>query len=92
MNRTEEIIFGILSGAGAILIASILTFAILMIVSSGSQMGLIFFIIYLSIFIITLVFFTKGLFRKVYLISTIVILLVVYFILKVLLIPTMYPI
>jgi len=87
-DNISEIIFGIISGAGAIFIAGTLALAALIIVSSlYPYFIIVFFVIYLLILILTSIFFARGLFRKVYLISTVIMFLVIYFLIKALLTP-----
>ena len=85
----SEIVFGILSGAGAIFIAFILSMLLSLTILPDSYFIIVFFVIYFFIFILTLIFFAKGLFRKAYLISTGLTFLVLYFTMKILT-PTNY--
>jgi hypothetical protein len=79
-TKTEEVIFGILSGVGAILMAFLLSIIIAFIIPGlYSYSIIIFFVLYIALLLLTAILYAKGLFRKVYLISTVIIFLLLYY-------------
>ena len=88
MNRTEEIIFGILSGAGAVFIALILALVLSIAIAFFQPYFIfVYLILYLFIVISTTFFYARGRFRTAYLPSTIIIFALVYFLVKLLITP-----
>jgi len=76
-DHGSEIIFGILSGLGLTFAVSALITALTMIVSIlQNYFTILYILLYLVILVPTCIFYSKGWFRAVYLVSSLILLLI----------------